>query len=85
MKRFYVFLLSLVMICSLCGCAMSGTNDNSTTTEPTQESTESPTENTTSATVPETTESRGSTDDKPDDENESLPEDVERIRRRLLK
>ena len=85
MKRFYVLVLSILLIGSLCGCSMRNDGVIEDTTKQTTETTQAPTENTTVPKVPETTESRGSTDDKPDDENESLPEEVEKIRRRLLK
>lgn len=89
MKKYYITLTALLLALSLsaCGGRRKEENTTPTTTVPeTQETTTMPTPSLPpiKPNVPEQTEGRGSTDDTTDSPNESLPEEAERIRRRIM-
>lgn len=88
MKKYYAVFAAVLLALSMSACSFGGQN-----TETTPETTKAPETQapTTEATlppvkpnVPEETEGRGSTDDTTDSPNETMPEDVERIRRRIM-
>ena len=89
MKKYYLAVIAALLALSMAACGSRKEKDNTTpaTTVPeTQESTTmpAPTLPPVKPNVPEETEGRGSTDDTTDSPNESLPEEVERIRRRIM-
>ncbi len=90
MKKYYITVAAVLLALSLSACSFGGQ-----TTDTTPETTTAPeTQATTTApepslppvkpNVPEETEGRGSTDDTTDSANESLPEEAQRIRRRIM-
>ena len=88
MKIFYI-LAAVFLTLSLCGCKRTATNDTMkepTTIPETQPQTTAPvpTIPPIEPNVPGVTEGRGSTDDTTDNKNETLPEEMERIRRRIM-
>ena len=86
--RFLAVILIIALSLSACGSRRQENNKNSepTTIPETQAPTTMPAPSLPSVdpNVPEETEGRGSTDDTRDDKNESLPEEVQRIRRRIM-
>lgn len=95
MKKLFSIVFVLALSLSLCACSMGGTSHEPapettvapTTEKPSEKPSEMPTEDSIlpKPNVPDTTESRGSTDDSEDSKNETLPEEVDRMRRRLIK
>ena len=91
MKKFYLMACTALLAASLCACSFGRTNTGTTdttaqtTTQPTiQEPETTPSMPPLKPNVPETTEGRGSTDDTTDSPNETLPEDAQRMRRRIM-
>ena len=88
MKKYLCAIGAIALALSLCGCGC-GRTDTAVVPETTQETTTQP--ETTMPTlppvkpnIPEETENRGSTDDTSDAANETLPEEIDRMRRRIL-
>lgn len=90
MKKYQIIVAILLLALSLngCGCSRQESTEKpeATTIPETQAPTTmpAPTLPSVEPNVPEETEGRGSTDDTKDDKNESLPEEIERIRRRIM-
>lgn len=89
MKKLYMIAAILVLAVSLCACRMGitaektepNTTEAPATTQPVTVPSMPPIE----PNVPETTEKRGSTDDKQDDPNETIGNDMdENMRRRIM-
>ena len=90
MKKIYIAVCAALLTLTLnaCGCTRQTEAPAPATTVPeTQETTTAPatTLPPVKPNVPEETEGRGSTDDTTDSPNESLPEEIDRMRRRIMK
>ena len=88
MKKYQILAMILAIVLTLSACgSRRHTNETKTevTTIPeTQFPSTMPTLPSVKPNVPQETESRGSTDDTKDDKNESLPDEINRIRRRIM-
>lgn len=89
MKTLISILTVLALTLTLCACSFGNTENTEPETTKAPETTaptSMPTLPTVQPNVPETTEGRGSTDDKEDDPNETIGDDLgERMRRRIMK
>lgn len=89
MKKLYIAICvaALTLTLNACGCSRQTEETAPVTTVPeTQETTTmpAPTIPPIKPNVPEETEGRGSTDDTTDAPNETLPEEIDRMRRRIM-
>ena len=85
--QFLAVILALVLTLSACGSRrQTNETEPKATTPETQAPTTmpAPTLPPVKPNVPQETEGRGSTDDTNDQKNESLPNEMERIRRRIM-
>ena len=90
MKKYQILTIVLALVLTLSACGSrrqtNETKPEATTFPETQAPTTmpAPTLPPVKPNVPQETEGRGSTDDTIDQENESLPNEMERIRRRIM-
>lgn len=89
MKKYLITMIVLALAISLCGCNMGGADSTPETTEATEKRETEPPVTVPSLpplqpNIPEETDNRGSTDDTTDAPNETLPEDMNRMRRKIL-
>ena len=89
MKKYKILVTILAIVLTLSACG-NRRHTNETKPESTIPETQTPTTMpaptlpSVKPNIPQETESRGSTDDTNDDKNESLPDEIKRIRRRII-